>query len=642
MSHDSISAVTPAETTSFLAFPAETTIPTYGAGSLVLQQIPLNVGGTQKHAELVLNRFVGRAGGKVGNDPARHHDEDLMVGAVPATLTISGPSSVSCTVYLSETLLFHLRRGIANGVPSILNHSGDCGISVMAKKKQPHYVEMVDGVEMKVYRDEIDYRDKKTNEITERDVPRYRIFTTDPGYPSVLKSIVRDENFALQEMRRIGKAIAIERKYQSAKAGETVLQKAQALFARLAAFKVKDAVSFIEDACNAYKRMMEHWATPGIERNKKAPTLLSYVEKCIDFDRAYHPEKPTKVKVLVTPYIEFTTNLLQTNEISVATYKRRVSAARALEKVYGHRDVHTLTRTEIERFIDDLPDYREYRRVSIDNFLQWSQLHAKAIPPGKTIIAGVRKGSFIRGKGNAEDDVVEYHTTEQVKRIFAVALSKPHLAIWIPVLVLWYFGGIHFAEIIRMRFKHILRNGFINITTYIAGRNHSPRPVQLSPAAFSWIKEIVLLMRSEGKLMSRIVPNLDPDANPDAAYERLHRAWSKAYEEMCNDTGVKKLARGPRHSYATHLFHMTHNVKLLHGQMGSHFINLFQHYIAMEFTTTQAAAYFCIGHPDAGPFNPKDQWLPKKMYMKLEDAMHDILDLQSEEENRKGGMCKSA
>jgi site-specific recombinase XerC len=233
---------------------------------------------------------------------------------------------------------------------------------------------------------------------------------------------------------------------------------------------------------------------------------------------------------------------------------------------------------------------------------------------------------------------ISFDRVAVVRAIFDTALNDPVYGKWIPVLVLWYFCGIRFSEILKLKWKDIKwASNTVHISAAIS-KTKMDRDPFFSPAAGS------LLIEYHGRVKpaddAPIVCDLG-DMTTKRSYDREHTRFLTAFAAIRKDAGCEdeEFDNERRHSYGTYFLHYTGNLALTRRQMGTVKADPFQFYIALDVLWQEAAEFFCIGHPGSDPskpvvFNPEDRWLTKKSYLSQAEAIDDVAKAVREEKDR--------
>jgi site-specific recombinase XerD len=242
--------------------------------------------------------------------------------------------------------------------------------------------------------------------------------------------------------------------------------------------------------------------------------------------------------------------------------KRNESYARRFCLSHGTRVMADVTTAEVNVFLCEVTKGCARKTAdgaigAIRNFFRSGRNEAGALPDGDTAAdrARINEDDFESTKNAAKEKKISYYTAAEAGGMLLAALLNREWRKYVPVLVLWLFAGIHFAEQLRMRWKHIKgvlnKHGQAIVTEYAKG-NHTERKLFLSAAAFSWLAAFLRLARIKQWLEYPIVPSVTPgDLHPDREYDHHWEEFNKVLKQILAQTGIAKKDNGSRHSFAT-------------------------------------------------------------------------------------------
>ena len=214
--------------------------------------------------------------------------------------------------------------------------------------------------------------------------------------------------------------------------------------------------------------------------------------------RALWPSNPQMVSGLVSKFLVHIQELIDSGDLEQKSKVRYESHMGSFLRSFGSRWLHLLDWRDVQAWVHEGVDSVQaatagQRLGVIKAFGIWAMNYENALPKTankKTFfdLVTLQKLRF-KPKAPKKEVVIEFYPTSIVRLVFEAALANPDLYQWIPVLALWFFGGIHFAEILRLRWRDILFHlQAVNIDPKVA-LTHEGRMVLFSPAAFSFLIE---------------------------------------------------------------------------------------------------------------------------------------------------------
>lgn len=419
-------------------------------------------------------------------------------------------------------------------------------------------------------------------------------------------------------------------KLENVPAGRDFLDKAARTFARFDELDADPDV-FLPALIGAYKEVCAAHAIgflPG-SGETKTPSIPEVLLKYAARERLLRDLKRMSVPAAVDEYVAHVESLWSHDQITPTTCRKHVSHARQFKKRFPTKDMHEIEGVEIDRWLGPASGTRRDRRMVVAALYERARDVHRSVPFGRTVMADITGKGYKPLKGRMKEEYnVEYYSDADTRAIFSAVHADLALHKWIPTMVLWFYGGIHFSEIFKLTWKQISTMGLggkVEISKSVAGKNHAARTVVLCPAAYSWLKRMFIpeVITAEW-LDSPIVPARPPGRNPKTAEERSHVAWRAFFSKVVVGLGIKDIENGMRHAFCTHLYGLTRNLAYTQRQAGSHTIDMFEHYIAEEVSAEESASYFCNGHPDAGFFDPAVKFLSDRKFHTEEDAADEL------------------
>lgn len=335
---------------------------------------------------------------------------------------------------------------------------------------------------------------------------------------------------------------------------------------------------------------------------------------------------PQTVSQVAAAYIEVLKALLEREELTDGQYKRARAEAQRFAAAFGSRMVHLVQAHELTRWFASRtgPAYTtmcQYRS-ELRKIFDFARDHLGALAPDQRETAADRT-RIRRNRPQAPTRSIGIYSAAEVERIMRCAHANRTFRRWLPALVLWFYGGIHFSEMLRLRFSAICdHNVRIGKETSL---RHRERLVVLSPAAYTWIAPVLRLAALRGLMERPILPGLDLEAPLEAQYGTLHRLFQAAFKAILAEADVPFKANGLRHSLCSHLFVLTNSAEYVSLQAGSAQATLLKFYFAAV-SPEDALDYFRVARPGSGDFAgllPVD-WLPSWVCKSRVDAIADI------------------
>jgi hypothetical protein len=422
----------------------------------------------------------------------------------------------------------------------------------------------------------------------------------------------------------------------------------------------------LEDTLRALKKLHKRFAALGASLGEgidetNVPTLTYAAEQLIEAEDAKSASVPATVASVLPLWlarIDVNFDKKIKGFTSVSGRDRLKGEAIAFAKTFGTRLFHEIKVSEIQASYHarkhlTLVDARQFLGA-LRRFFQFAA-EMCALPQeldmnGEFITVAHRiklQGAAFRTALNKKKAPDKY-TPLHVWKIMLSALNHPDPDVqeWIPVLVLRLFCGIHLAELVHVKFEDLvhgpsgvesLEGHRINITEDAAGKNYPARWPEISPAAWSWLRPFVCRAIAGHRLHAHIVPGIQVGIDPRAQTKTSEGRFQTQYKKVLVKARVHQGKNALRHSFASHVLHLTWNLRFLVRMMGSCAALVLRRYVNFRITQVQAEAYVRIYHPEARdemkPFLPqgKDKpalrpWPHKSVYRSREEALDELDD----------------
>lgn len=413
--------------------------------------------------------------------------------------------------------------------------------------------------------------------------------------------------------------------------------------------------------------LVETWVEAQLEFEKfalfgAAPRVQSVLWKEIARLKAMVGRKPRLVRDLVPEYQEHLRMERKARNIGGSSHRRAKAGINRLNRAFGSLHVHELTAETLMVYFSNYyadPDEPCYKtidlgtainyRSDIHKFLLWSRDIKYALPANEDTAAhpdNCRLPAFraaaehkrLKAVRAGEDplaaartDSVDVHTSAEVRRILNYAWTHRKYRKWVPVLAIWFFAGLHFTEILQMKWKDIKRKfGEMWVDAIVAGEKHHARTAFFSPAHITWFDPFVDALHGD------LDQFIAPDMTPTTTYDTMHTNFLADFRAILAKTNVPFRRNGRRDSFASHMFVLTYNLHWTCDRLGSAQGNFWAHYFH-HVERTDAEAYQRIARPGAGNFSRMNlrKWLPASAFQSREQAQKDLDRLAEEERKAK-------
>jgi site-specific recombinase XerD len=376
--------------------------------------------------------------------------------------------------------------------------------------------------------------------------------------------------------------------------------------------------------------------------------------------RAMRGRKPQLVSELMEDYYDALDLARQAKNMCESDWKRAHAQMGRFLRAFGHRYIHTITDEELTLYYQNYyahPDEPHLKTVGKGTviqyrnddkkFFEWARDMKKALPskvdvaPLACELYGFLKAKdhrqmmlMLAGKdplSGARTDSVDVHTAEEVQRVLDFAWHNKSYRKWVPLLAIWYFAGLHFTEILQMRWKDLKRQRReMWVDAVVAGGKHHQRTAFFSPAHCTWFDPFIDLLDGDDTQL------IAPGMKTTTSYASMHNKFMRDFKKICARAYVPFRRNGRRDSFASHHFVLTNNVRWTCERLGSGESNFWDHYFH-HVEVTDAEAYQRIARPGADDFRSMDarSWLPKIAFQSREQARIDLDQIARDEREGK-------
>jgi integrase len=339
---------------------------------------------------------------------------------------------------------------------------------------------------------------------------------------------------------------------------------------------------------------------------------------------------------------EITRRLREKGKMKNGTQGRRFkSVGDRFAKKHGSRYMSDIRFTEIEQwFAEELGESVTYYTAkqylsALRIIFAFARKTMRALPPQDKLTTAHLAEIDPEDHRPDGKNKIEAYTTAEKRKILEAADNSLEYSDWTHVMALLFDTGVHFQELVRLRFSDIVIGPDRSILTISkdAARRHKSRLPHLSPATVTWIIDKKEEAEAEGEPNRWIIPGVEGETIDDA-----DQCYGKVYAEFCDartsilaDANVKSKRNGFRRAFGTHLMAIIWNLQVTADFMGSDPINLAPYYLdavqQAELAQTKAAAeYFQVGRPGCGDFSRlhPHEWLPEEVFRSQAQARADI------------------
>jgi integrase len=376
---------------------------------------------------------------------------------------------------------------------------------------------------------------------------------------------------------------------------------------------------------------------------ENAPGFDRIVEEAGLFAEGLRPSKPWLLREVTPGFIAESAALLADDDIAQSTDKKNRSVATRLanDPRLGNRYIHTIQQKEL---VDWLVKFGRSTALGYLSSLVMLFRFAReegALPRGDTAADGIKltkrmfkKTRKLDSNGVEEQGKIAFYSAADALKIIVTAYWNKQWHPWIPAIALRLFGGFHFSEIFRMRFDHLRSDAIPRavVKRDVTGTHHKPRTVFFSSANWSLLAPFYRLARWKKRLHYPIVPTMPVGKPKNAHYDTYKDQFDSIFAAIAAAAGITVKSNGLRHSFATHLAHLTCYLVYVARQMGSHLRHMLIHYVEVDVKPDDPQKYFQIGHPRKGSFVSQPNWIAPEFYRTRKEAFDEAARLEAEEQ----------
>lgn len=219
----------------------------------------------------------------------------------------------------------------------------------------------------------------------------------------------------------------------------------------------------------------------------------------------------------------------------------------------GRKEIHTLTREQIEEWQTDQDDVSLNTRISYARHL--NIVFNEAVDRGWCLSNPVAK---LKRSSKPNGDVTFWKPEILVKLLAATLKAEPEL---VAPLAIKAFAGLRTSELLRLTWDRVTFDK-IHITAKTA-KNRRNRGIPVQPVLAEWLKH--------AKQAEKVKPSEANESNgtPKPVVPLSDNGWFEAIQRICATAEIKAPPNVLRHSFATYRYHTTKSEAITAYEMGN-------------------------------------------------------------------------
>jgi len=347
------------------------------------------------------------------------------------------------------------------------------------------------------------------------------------------------------------------------------------------------------------------------------PSLRQIIDEYSEKQKRLRFITITTVDDVAIGYIKDLLGDLEEGKGEESTAKRERAEIRNFQRAFGIRFIHTIEPEEIEDYLHE----RKLKRTTRNQYLSAIRnlfIYAKDKRYLlRDMATAAERASWEKGREsrNGTPSVLLY-TVDEVDRIIRTANANDEYRKWVPTLVIWFFCGIRFSEIYRLKWEHVDTHKMVIEADRSITKTRRDRTIYLCPAAVSWLE---LFQETDSPIMPILKDEQDvPLKKQNQEKKRTH--FMSVFHAVLELAKIDFKPNGLRHAYASNIYVLTWNEEFVCDQMGNSKGVLFSHYRGKA-KPLDAERYFCMTANRADPrskLTTRD-WVPSTAFLIPED-----------------------